>query len=455
MEFIERETLARWDKEHVWHPFTQMKEYVEGEILIIERGEGFYLIDVDGRKFIDGTSSIWANVFGYTKKELINAIINQAEKLPHSTLLGLANVPSILLAKKLTDLSPPGLKKVFFSDNGSTAVEIAIKMTYHYWQLKGERKRRYFVCFKNGYHGDTLGAVSVGGIDLFHKIYKPLLFKSYKAPSPYCYRCPLKLTRSKCGMECVSIFEHIILEHREELCGVIIEPYVQGAGGVIVQPEGFISKVWKITKENNLIFIADEVATGFGRTGTFFACEREKIRPDMICLSKALTGGYLPLAATITTEEIYNAFLGKYEEFKTFFHGHTYTGNPIACSLALANLELFERENLLKAIQEKIKFAERELERFKDLSHVGDVRQGGLMIGIELVQNKKDKKPYPPESRIGQKVVLKAREKGLIIRPLGDVIVLMPPLAVDMEILKKIFDITFESIYEVTELKEI
>ncbi len=451
MEPYEKSKLSEWDKEYVWHPFTQMKEYVEGEPLIIERGEGFYLIDTEGRRYIDGTSSIWVNVFGYTKEELKRAIIEQTERLPHSTLLGLANVPSIILAKKLVEIVPRGLKKVFYSDNGSTAVEIALKMTYHFWQLKGEKKRKYFVSFRNGYHGDTLGAVSVGGIDLFHKVYRPLLFKSYKAPSPYCYRCPLKLSRNKCTMECVSIFEHMVLEHKDELCGVIIEPYVQGAGGIIVQPEGFISKIWRITKENKLIFIADEVATGFGRTGTLFACEKENIIPDIICLSKSMTGGYLPLAATITTEEIYNAFLGRYEEFKTFFHGHTYTGNPIACNLALANLELFEKENLLAKIRERIEFAKKELVRFNDLSHVGDVRQGGLMIGIELVQNKKDKKAYPPEKKMGQRVILKAREKGLILRPLGDVIVIMPPLAIDEKTLKRILDITFESIYEVTE----
>ncbi|MCS7281112.1 MAG: adenosylmethionine--8-amino-7-oxononanoate transaminase [Desulfobacterota bacterium] len=446
-----KELLREWDKKHVWHPFTQMKEYVESDPLIIERGDGFYLIDVDGKRYIDGTSSIWVNVFGYTREELIKAIVEQAYKLPHSTLLGLANIPSILLAKRLTELLPEGLNKVFYSDNGSTAVEVALKMAFHFWQHKGEKKRRSFVCFRNGYHGDTLGAVSVGGIDLFHKIYRPLLFKSYKAPSPYCYRCPLKLDRSKCAMECASIFEHIVMEHKDELCGVIIEPYVQGAGGIIVQPEGFLSRVWKVTKENDLLFIADEVATGFGRTGTLFACEREGVRPDIICLAKGITGGYLPLAATVTTDEIYEAFLGSYEEFKTFFHGHTYTGNPIACNLGLANLELFEKENLLEKIRAKIEFARGELGRFNELAHVGDVRQGGMMIGIELVQTKKDKKSYPPERKMGQKVILKAREMGLIIRPLGDVVVIMPPLAIDEETLKKIFDIVFESIYEVTE----
>ncbi|MCX7857939.1 MAG: adenosylmethionine--8-amino-7-oxononanoate transaminase [Deltaproteobacteria bacterium] len=451
MEIPSKNTLIEWDKNHVWHPFTQMKEYWESEPLIIEKGEGFYLIDLDGKRYIDGTSSIWVNVFGYSKEELIQAITEQSRKLPHSTLLGLANIPSIMLAKKLVELAPKGLNKVFYSDNGSTAVEVALKMTYHYWQIKGEKKRRSFVCFKNGYHGDTLGAVSVGGIDMFHKIYRPLLFKSYKAPSPYCYRCPLKLDRNKCSMECVSIFEHIVMEHKEELCGVIIEPYVQGAGGIIVQPEGFLSKVWQITKKNNLLFIADEVATGFGRTGSMFACERENVIPDVICLSKTITGGYLPLAATITTDEIYNAFLGRYEEFKTFFHGHTYTGNPISCQLALANLDLFEREDLISKIKEKIEFAQKELEKFKDLPNVGEVRQGGLMIGIELVQNRKDKKVYPPEKKMGQRVILKAREKGLIIRPLGDVIVIMPPLAIDKETLKKIFDITYESICEVTD----
>lgn len=451
MDYPDKKILSEWDKTYVWHPFTQMKEYYQEEPLIIERGEGFYLIDVDGKRYIDGTSSIWVNIFGYDRKELLDAIKEQLEKLPHSTLLGLANPPSILLAKKLVEIVPKGLKRVFYSDNGSTAVEIALKMTYHYWQHKGERKRRAFVCFRNGYHGDTLGAVSVGGIDLFHRIYRPLLFKSYKAPSPYCYRCPLKLDRARCSMECVSIFEHIVMEHREELCGVIIEPYVQGAGGIIVQPEGFLKRVWKITKENDLIFIADEVATGFGRTGTLFACMREDVYPDIICLAKGITGGYLPLAATITTDEIYEAFLGRYEEFKTFFHGHTYTGNPVACNLALKNIELIEKERLIEKLQEKIEFIKSQLKRFFELRHVGDVRQAGMMIGIELVQNKREKKAYPPGKRIGHKVILKAREKGLILRPLGDVIVIMPPLAIDLESLKRILDLTYESIAEVTE----
>ena len=323
-----KETLAQWDKQYVWHPFTQMKDWLETEPLIIERGEGCYLVDTTGKKYIDGVSSLWVLVHGHGRRELIDALHQQAEKLCHSTLLGLGNVPSIELAKKLIEIAPGGLSKVFYSDNGSTSVEIALKMAYQYWQQKGEKKRKTFLSFVNGYHGDTLGAVSIGGIDLFHKVYRPLLFKTRKAPAPYCYRCPVKLKPENCSLACVDVFEHMVKRYKEELCAVVIEPSVQGAAGMIVQPEEFLKAVWKITKENGLLFIADEVATGFGRTGSMFACLQEGVEPDFMCVAKGVTGGYLPLAATLTSDEIFSGFLAEFDEFKTFFHGHTYTGNP-------------------------------------------------------------------------------------------------------------------------------
>jgi len=442
--------LVEWDKKYVWHPFTQMKDWAGMEPLIIERGEGCHLIDTEGNRYIDGVSSLWVLVHGHGKKELVDAIQAQAGRLCHSTLLGLANVPSLHLARKLIDIAPDGLSKVFYSDNGSTSVEIALKMAYQYCQQKGEKKRKSFLSFVNGYHGDTLGAVSVGGIDLFHKVYRPLLFKTRKAPAPYCYRCPVKLKPETCNLACVDVFEHMVQKYKDELCAVVIEPSVQGAAGIIVQPEGFLKAIWKITKDNGLLFIADEVATGFGRTGTMFACQQEGVAPDFMCVAKGITGGYLPLAATLTTEEIFEGFLGEFDEFKTFFHGHTYTGNPLACAVALVNLQLFEEEDLLEKVRRSLELLRRLLARFHDLPHVGDVRQKGLMLGIELVEKRRGKKAYVPGDKIGQKVIWEARKRGVIIRPLGDVIVLMPPLAIDDSTLQELVDVTYDSVAAVT-----
>ncbi|MCX5812216.1 MAG: adenosylmethionine--8-amino-7-oxononanoate transaminase [Proteobacteria bacterium] len=446
----DREQLIGWDKTYIWHPFTQMKDYMDMHPLVIEKGEGCYLIDIDGKRYIDGVSSLWVIVHGHGKKELVEAIKQQAETLCHSTLLGIANVPSIVLAKMLVDISPKGLSKVFYSDNGSTSVEIALKMAYQYWQQKGEKNRKRFISFTNGYHGDTIGSVSIGGIDLFHKVYGPLLFKTYKSPAPYCYRCPLKLEKGSCGMACIQRFEEVVRKYRDEACAVVIEPIVQGAAGIIVQPEGFLSEIRKIAKENGLLFIADEVATGFGRTGSMFACEKEKVEPDFMCLAKGVTGGYLPLAATMTTDEVFNGFLGQFEDFKTFFHGHTYTGNPVACSVAIENLNLYKKENTLENLPVKMALLSKELQRFYGLTHVGDIRQSGFMVGIELVKNKKTKRPFLPKEKIGHRVITEARKRGVIIRPLGDVIVLMPPLAIDESTLQKLIDVTYESIKAVT-----
>lgn len=442
--------LKTWDKNYIWHPFTQMMDWIDSDPLIIERGDGFYLIDTEGRRYIDGVSSLWVLVHGHGRKELTDAIERQSRELCHSTLLGLGNVPSAVLAKRLVEIAPRGLQKVFYSDNGSTSVEIAVKMSYQYWQQRGEKKRKKFISFTNGYHGDTIGAVSIGGIDLFHKVYKPLLFKSIKAPSPYCYRCPFKLTHSSCDMACVTRFEEIVKKFRDEVCAVIIEPLVQGAAGMIMQPDGFLNRIWKIAKDNGLHFITDEVATGFGRTGTMFACEQERVEPDFICLAKGITGGYLPLAATMTTDEVFKGFFGCFDENKTFFHGHTYTGNPVACAAAVENLALFARERVIEKMADKIVLLRNELDRFKDMSHVGEVRQKGFMVGIELVKSKKTTKPFAAGEKIGQKVMAQARKRGVIIRPLGDVIVLMPPPAIDAETLKALVDATYDAIKEAT-----
>ena len=449
--------LEKIDKKHLWHPFTQMREWEKETLLIIERGEGNYLIDTNGKKYLDGVSSLWVNVHGHRKKEINDAIKKQIDKISHSTLLGLGNVPSIELAEKLVQIAPKGLTKVFYSDNGSTAVEIALKMAYQYWEQqsgvrsqKSEVKKTKFISFTGAYHGDTLGSMSVGEIDVFVEKHKPLLFATYKADYPYCYRCPTDKKYPSCKIACIKSFEDILKKHHREIAACIIEPIVQGAAGMIVAPHGFLKKVRGLCTRYNILLIADEVATGFGRTGKLFACEHENVMPDFLCLAKGITGGYLPLAATLTTNKIYRAFLGEYTEMKQFFHGHTYTGNPLGCAAAIGNLQIFKNEKTVQMLRPKIKLLAELLEGFKNLPHVGDVRQKGLIAGIELVKDKKTKEPYFTEQRIGHKICIEARKYGLIIRPLGDTIVIMPPLSITMAEIKKMIDVIYRCIRQTT-----
>jgi adenosylmethionine-8-amino-7-oxononanoate aminotransferase len=446
------EELEKWDKQYIWHPFTQMKDYLNEKPLIIEKGEDSFLIDVYGNRYLDGVSSLWVNLHGHRRKEIDQAIIDQVKKISHSTSLGISSIPAIGLAKRLVEIAPEGLSKVFYSDNGSTAVEIALKMAFQYWQQKSppQKEKCKFISLDYAYHGDTLGAVSVGGIDTFHQLYKPLLFSHYRVPSPYCYRCSVGKTYPDCHLECVNRVEAVLKEHHQEIAALIIEPLVQGAAGMIVAPSGYLKKIRELCTRYNILLIADEVAVGFGRTGTMCACEQEEILPDLMCVAKGISGGYLPLAATLTTEKIFSAFLGEYQELRTFFHGHSYTGNPLACSAALASLEVFEKDRTLKELKGKIDFLEEKLRPFKELPHVGEVRQKGFMVGIELVKDTQSKESYPLEEKVGIKVILEARKRGLIIRPLGDVIVIMPPLSISYEDLGKLVKIVFHSIDKVT-----
>jgi len=450
---MKRKELETYDKQYIWHPFTQMKEYIKEDVVIIEEGKGAILKDIYGNEYIDGVASIWTNVHGHRKKELDLALKRQIDKIAHSTLLGISNVPAIECAKRLVEITPEGLNKVFYSDSGATAVEIALKIAFQYQkQAKdGDPKKTKFISLKNAYHGDTIGAVSVGGIDIFHSIYKPLLFETYKAEAPYCYRCPFSKEYPSCNMECLAHMEELMEKYSHEITALIIEPLVQGAAGIIVQPPGYLKRVRELSSKYNILMIADEVAVGFGKTGKMFACEHEAVVPDIMALGKGITGGYMPLAATLVTDKIYEAFLGEYHEFKTFFHGHTYTGNPLACAVAIANIEVFEKEKVLDQVQEKIRHLSSLLKVFRELKHVGDVRQCGFMVGIELVEDRDTKKPYPVEKRIGCKVILEARKHGLIIRPLGDVIVIMPPLCITVEQLNKLCEVTYYSIKKITE----
>ncbi len=446
-------TLIASDHKHVWHPFTPMQEWIDQPCLIVAEGEGAYLIDVEGNRYLDGISSLWVNVHGHRRREIDEAIRDQLGRIAHSTLLGTASLPSILLAERIIRLAPEGLSRVFYSDNGSTAVEVALKIAFQYWQQQeddAKRAKKRFVSFHNAYHGDTLGAVSVGGIDLFHGKYGPLLFPALKVHYPDCYRCHLGRTFPECALACLGELEQLMDREAHTLAGLIIEPLVQGAAGMITAPRGHLKAVETLCRKHDVLLIADEVAVGWGRTGTLFAVDQEDVTPDLMALAKGLTGGYLPLAATLTTEKIYEAFLGAYEEEKTFFHGHSYTGNPLAAQAALASLDIFEKEGTLERLQPKIAHLARGLERFWELEHVGDVRQRGLMVGIEIVENAGTKRSYAPGRRIGMRVALEARRHGVLLRPLGDVMVLMPPFVITLDEIDKLLDVTYTCIDSVT-----
>jgi adenosylmethionine-8-amino-7-oxononanoate aminotransferase len=422
--------LRRLDKQHLWHPFTPMKLWAESDPLVIVAADGMHLIDSDGRRYLDGVSSLWCNVHGHRVAEIDAAVRAQLDKVAHTTMLGLASEPAILLAERLMRIVPKGLTKVFYSDAGATAAEVAFKLAAQYWFNVGRPEKNEFVGFAEAYHGDTVGAMSIGRVPAFHKPYFPMLFKVHYAPTPFVYRSETPHDPELVKRRCLSALEGILREHGKRLAAIAIEPVVQGAAGMIVQPEGFLREVRRLATEHDVLLIADEVATGFGRTGRMFACEHEGVSPDLMCAAKGLTGGYLPLAATFATQRIFDAFLGEPWEGKTFYHGHTYTGNPLACAAALASLELFEKNNLLAAVRERMEELASMLGRLRGARHVGDVRQKGLVAGVELVEDLATRRPFDPKRRVGAAVCQRLRRRGVILRPLGDVVVLMPPLAI-------------------------
>ncbi len=448
---ITTEQLRLWDKRHVWHPFTQMQEWERDEQIVIEKGEGCWLIDTEGKRYLDGVASMWTNVHGHCRRELNEALKEQVDRLEHSTLLGLGSEQSIILAARLAEITPPGLDRFFYSDNGSTAMEVAVKMAYQYQVHSGKPERSKYITFRHAYHGDTLGAVSVGGIDIYHTTFKPLMFDSLMAPSPYCYRCELGCSRSSCNMVCIDAVEELMKRNAGLVAGLVIEPLVQGAGGMIVQPAGFLKRIRELCDRYDILMIADEVATGFGRTGAMFACQHEDVVPDIMAISKGIAAGYLPLAATVTSEKVYSAFLGSYSELKTFFHGHTFTGNPLACAVALKSLQLFQQDDLLASLQPKIASLRQRLENIALMPHVGDIRHCGMAAGIELVADKQTGTSYPWEDRIGIKVCLEARKRGVFSRPLGNTIVIFPPLVISNAELDILLNVLQESIQNVTE----
>lgn len=445
--------LRTWDNEHVWHPFTPMQSYVaEGAPIIVE-GDGFDLLDEEGRRYLDGFSSLWCNVHGHRVPEIDEAVRRQLHRVAHTTLLGHASAPSIELAKMLVDRAPPGLSKVFYSDSGATAVEVAVKIAFQYHRQKPhpEPKRDAFVRLGEAYHGDTIGSVSVGGIDLFHGLYRPLLFETIAVPSPAAYRIPEGHTRESYSTWCIEELERTLCASADRVAAFILEPLVQGAAGILVHPPGYLTRVREVTRELGILLIADEVAVGFGRTGTMFACEQESVLPDLLCLGKGLTGGYLPLAATLATEEVFAAFLGHPAELRTFFHGHTFTGNALGCAAAIASLDLFDKNQVIRNVQSNEAILRDRLREVEQLRHVGQIRQKGAMVGIELVADRATKRAYPPAERRGHAVTLAARQRGVLTRPLGDVVVLMPAPAMPAEQIHRLCDVIRESILDVTE----
>ena len=435
--------LINLDKQCLWHPFTQMKGWLASEPVVIESGDSFYLIDTEGRRYIDGVSSLWCNIHGHRVKKIDDAIKSQLDKIGHSTLLGLAQTKSIELAEKLVAITPKNLKKVFYSDSGAASVEIALKIAYQYYHNKGQ-KRDKFIALKESYHGDTIGAVSVGGMELFHSIFRPMLFEVFFAPSPHPYR--FDGSAEQCVEYSLGEIEKLLRNHEGEIAAVILEPLVQGAAGILVHPDGFLKSVRELTKKYDTLLIADEVATGFGRTGKMFACEYENVSPDIMCIAKGITGGYLPLAATLTTQEIFDVFLGEPDECKTFYHGHTYTGNALGCAAAIASLELFEENKIIESLPAKVELLEQYFAKIAELPFVGDTRHRGLMAGIEIVKDKRTKEPFFTKMLIGAKVCEAMRPKGAMLRPLGDVIVLMPPIAIEASLLKELLDIVYDII---------
>jgi adenosylmethionine---8-amino-7-oxononanoate aminotransferase len=438
---LDKATIQQWDRQYVWHPFTQHTVWNALDPLVIVAGEGEFLIDADGKRYIDGISSMWCNVHGHRHPAIDAAIKEQIDRISHTTLLGLTHPLAAHLAKRIVDIAPPGLAKVFYSDDGSTAVEVAIKMAYAYWHHQGQPHRTTFLTLRNAYHGDTIGAVSVGAVEVFHGVYKPLLFETLQAPSPYCYRCELGCRRESCRLACAKELGRILDQRGGHIAGVIVEPLMQCAGGMIAAPPGYLKIVRESCDRHGVPLIADEIATGFGRTGTMFACQQENVAPDLMCIGKGLTNGYLPLAVTLATEDIYNAFLGTVDELKTFFHGHTFTGNPLGCAAALASLDVFESQQVLDFLPDKIQFLRQRLRKTADNAWVGDVRQQGLLAGIELVADKASKREFPYSLQVGAEVCMAARKHGAILRPLGNTLVLFPPLSISRENLGRLLDI--------------
>lgn len=437
------------DLKHIWHPYTQMKDSRIMPPILVERAKGTKLYDNKGNFYYDTISSWWCNIHGHSHPKIKKAIKEQLNSLEHVLFAGFTHKPAILLAERLLSITPWNLTKVFFSDNGSTSVETALKISFQYWQNIGKKKKRKFISLDYGYHGDTIGAMSVSGVDLFNEVFSPLFFSSFKVPTPYCYRCPMGKERSSCTLECLAPLEKMLRKRSDEIAGMILEPLVLAAGGMIIYPVEYLERVRELTKKYNVHLILDEVATGFGRTGKMFACEYSNIKPDFMCLSKGITSGYLPLGVTLTTDKIYRAFYADYEKRKTFYHGHTYTANPVSCSAALASLKIFQEEETLNRIGKLIPLFHNRMEKFRHLSNVGSVRYIGMIGAIELVKDKITKKPFGFKDRIGLKIYKEGLKRKLLLRPLGNIIYLYLPLCIKKAELDIILSETYKAMQRI------
>lgn len=429
---------AALDHRHVWHPFTDMDAWLDDDPLVIERAEGCWLYDTAGRRYLDGNASLWVNVHGHGHPVLDSALRAQLDRVAHTTFLGLTNPAAAQLAAKLVAVAPEGLERVFFSESGASAVEVALKMAYAYHLFRGEGHRSLFVSMDGAYHGDTVGSVSVGRIDVFHDTYRPLLFPTSGFAQPYCYRCPLGLEYPSCDLACADTLEDVLARDGERVAAVVVEPLVQGADGIITAPDGHLRRVAEIARRHGVLLIADEVATGFGRTGTLFACEAEGVAPDLMAVGKGLTGGYLPMSATLATAAIFDAFRSTGH---TFFHGHSYSGNPLAAAVALANLELFDADATLASARDLATVLATQTARLSTHPNVGEIRQRGVMCGIELVADRTTRRPFAESDRVGARVCRAARDEGLVIRPLGDTIVVMPALTMAADEVRFLVDV--------------
>lgn len=440
--------LAAWDRAHVWHAFTQMADY---EPWLIERGEGVWLFDSAGRKYLDGVSSLWCNLHGHAHPKLNRALREQLDRVAHTTNLGASNPTTIRLARRLAELAPPGLTHVFFSDSGASAVEVALKLALQYFRQREEpaAQKTLYVAFEGSYHGDTLGGVSVSGVERFRAMFAPLLFEVIRLAAPTTSQLRGTVAPDRAAAHYLEQLNNILLAHGPRVAAVVVEPLVQAAAGMRLQPPGYLRGARELTRQHDVLLIADEVAVGFGRTGKLFACEHEQVAPDLFCLAKGLTGGYLPMAATLATDEIYKAFLGPPAAGRQFFHGHTYGGNPLAAAAALASLEIFEEERVLARLPEKIDRLAALLAPLAAHPHVGEIRQCGLMVGIELVQDRASGAPFSPAELRGARVCRAAREHGVWLRPLGDVVVILPPLSISLGELELITEAVHAGLAEV------
>jgi len=443
-------SLRNADKEFVWHPYTQMSDWERWESRMIVKGEGFYLVDSECRKYLDGIASMWCNVWGHGQNKVVEAMIEQLKNLQHSTLFGLASGPSAELAERLVGLAK-GVDRVFYTDNGSTAVEAAMKMALQYWRNKGKNVKKEFISLEHGYHGDTIGAMSVGYIENFFSAYKPLLANVHRVPSPLLYRSRFE-NESDLVEWCLEKTQKILKKHGGKCAALVMESGAQVAGGAIIYPAGYQRKVAKLCRDYDVLLILDEIATGFGRLGNMIEYIAQKSEPDIVCFGKALTGGYFPLAVTMTTDRIFNAFLGKYSDNKHLYHGHTFTGHPVGCAAALSNIELYEKCNLIQQINANARYVESRLHEFAKSPIVADIRHKGLLAGIELARNNKPIVTLKNKERTNYFIIQESLKMGVHLRPLGNIMMVIPPLAIGKRDLEKLLDVQLEILRKIERL---